>query len=49
MLNIVYTGETNRQTPKLPQDEIKSHSLPNLCHAKRLGYNTANTFFFYIR
>ena len=33
MLNIVYTGTTNQQKPK-PQDKIKSHSLPNLCHAR---------------
>ena len=35
MLNIVYTGTTNRQTPKLPRDKIKSHLLPDLqCHAR---------------
>ena len=28
-------GTTIQQKPKLPQDKIKSHSLPNLqCHAR---------------
>ena len=30
MLNTVYMGTTNQQTPKLPQDKIKSHSLSDL-------------------
>ena len=34
MLNIVYTGKTNYETPKLPRADIKSHRLAHLCHAR---------------